>query len=108
MSLLTHPYQCKKTSGTFIEMNPKSVRTLLWLSVILLVLGSLALSPELTIFLMILTALCALPSIIVGSDKKSRIGGVVIVTLSIILAAANYTDSRKQLSVYTKSHEQSR
>jgi tetrahydromethanopterin S-methyltransferase subunit C len=88
-----------------MQMNPKSVRTLMWSSIILL-MGSCALSSQLAIMLMILSALCAIAPIVFGSNVVRIVGALVLIA-AIGLSVSLYPDANKEMASY-REHVQSR
>lgn len=80
-------------------MNPQSARSLLWLSIILLVAGAAIASPAGTAIVMIPAALCALAPIVAG-PRWTRIAGVVVLAAAVALAVSAIPAAKKQLDGY--------
>ncbi len=76
-------------------MKNSTASTLIWLTVILLVLGLLIMSPSGSFFVFVLAALAALAPIFSGS-KKIRIAAVLLLSASILLASVKYPEFRKE------------
>ena len=87
-----------------MKMNPKSVRALMWSSIILL-LGSSALSSQLAIMLMILSALCTIAPITFGG-KVERIVGVFVLIVAIGISVSLYPDAKKEMASYNRGYKE--
>jgi hypothetical protein len=86
-------------------MKPQSVRALIWLSIILLVLGGMVMSPLASLLLAALVFLCALPVIFFGS-LLPRLVGAALLLGSIGLAGMHYTDASLQMKEYKQQAKQ--
>jgi len=80
-------------------MKPKSILTLMWFSIILLLLGALVMSPVVVFLLAIPTILCALIVIFFGSLIPCIVGAIVLAA-SIFLATSQYPEASQQLENY--------
>lgn len=76
-------------------MKNSTASTLIWLTVILLVLGLLIMSPSGSFFAFVPAALSAIAPAFSGS-KKMRIVAVVLLSGSILLASVKYPDFQKE------------
>jgi membrane protein implicated in regulation of membrane protease activity len=80
-------------------MNPRSTRTLLWVSAILAAVGAMIGSPEAGVAVLGLAALCALAPIVAG-PRWVRLAGVVLLLASLGMAFATYPAAKQQMERY--------
>jgi membrane protein implicated in regulation of membrane protease activity len=80
-------------------VNPKSIRTLGQVAILLFIAAGLMMSPPLQVFLAILAALCAFIPAAFGSGKW-RVIGIVVMILSVALAITQWPKARKEMQDY--------
>jgi hypothetical protein len=80
-------------------VNPKTVRTLGQLSIILLVIAVLVMSPPLRLLFFVLAGLCALATALFSSGKW-RVVGVLMIILTFAMAADEFPDASKHMQDY--------
>jgi hypothetical protein len=86
-------------------MNPKTIKTLLWASMICLLPGMLVTSPAAGFLLYSLaTILAVFPAVM--SKKGLRLSAVALLAVSLLLAFDSYPKFKKELQAYrTRSIE---
>jgi hypothetical protein len=82
-----------------VEMNPKTPRTLVQFSAILVVLGIVVMDPLAGIALMVLAGILSIISIIFGT-KKVRIIAVILLAIVISVAIWKFPEARQHLQRY--------
>lgn len=84
-----------------MNMKPSSASALIWFAVILLVVGMMIMSPS-GAFLVFLLALLfsAIPAIF--SRKKIRIAAIVLLIISVLLAANQYPKFKEESNLMEK------
>jgi hypothetical protein len=83
-------------------MKPKSIQSLMWFSIILLLLGVVVMSPVVALLIAMLTIICALALIFFG-PMAPRVVGLAVLVASIGLVAIQYQDASQQLKTF-KNH----
>lgn len=86
-------------------MNPKSASSLVWLSVVLLLLGVVAMNPTLRFGLSVTAGIIAAIPAILGR-KRLRIAGIVIFVVSAVIATVSYPASKQHMEQYKKRIEE--
>ncbi|MFC1678919.1 hypothetical protein ACFL2T_01770 [Elusimicrobiota bacterium] len=80
-------------------MNPKSTSSLVWLSMILLLIGAMAMNPGLRFILFVLAAIsAAIPAILARS--RWRIAGFVTLVVAVVLAGISYPAFDRHMKQY--------
>jgi len=82
-----------------LGMKPKSIRTLTCMSIMLLVLGGLVMSPAAALLLAAIVLLCSLPVIFFGS-LVYRLIGIALLASATGLAAMHFTVASTQMKHY--------
>ncbi|MEN6624423.1 MAG: hypothetical protein ABFD50_23105 [Smithella sp.] len=80
---------------TRLLMKNSTASTFTWLSLFLLFLGLIILSPSGAFLALVLSALSALIPVFTGA-KKIRIAAVILLSASILLASAKYPEFQKE------------
>jgi len=80
-------------------MNPRSARTLLWVSAALLVAGSVVGAPEAGVAALAMAALCALAPAVAGKGK-TRVAAAVLLVVALGLAFLKYPEAKRQMERY--------
>jgi hypothetical protein len=82
-----------------VEMNPKTPRTLVQFSAILVVLGIAVMDPLAGLALMVLAGILSIISIIFGT-KKVRIIAIILLAIVISFAIWKFPEARQHLQRY--------
>lgn len=77
-------------------MNPRSARTLLWVSFLLAVAGGTVGAPEAGLAILLLAASCALVPV-VASSGNIRVVGAILLLASLALAFTTYPAAKRQM-----------
>lgn len=80
-----------------------SVKALLVMSVILLVLGIVIMSPDGRLFSLALAGICAAVAALGGKSKGKRIAAVLVFAAALGLAVSTYPEHRASFDHYRKS-----
>ena len=80
-------------------MNPRSARTLLWVSALLAVVGGTIGSPEAGLAILALAAVSALVPVVAGCGK-TRIIGAILLLAAIGSAWLMYPAAKRQMQEY--------
>lgn len=80
-------------------MNEKSARSLLWLAVVLILVGSMIGSPQGALLTQGVALLCALPSLFTG-PRRRRIAGGIVVAIAALLAVAVLPEASREAQHY--------
>lgn len=80
-------------------MHERSVRTLLWSSGIVLLVGGMVMSPSASLFAFGLAAVLALLAVVFGR-RKLRIVAVVLMLVSFLLVVQEYPKANQDFSSY--------
>lgn len=86
-------------------MKGRTPRTLAWAAVVLLAVAATVGSPEASVLAAALAAIFALAPAVAGRGRV-RLGGVVLVVLSLALAASRFTEARRGASAWRERAEE--
>lgn len=86
-------------------MNPKTMKTLVWAAIVIMLIGMTVMSPVAGCALALLSAVCSAFPAFLGT-RRVRFAGILIMVVSLLFAAATYPKYNAEMTAYrTKANK---